>query len=479
MKAKLLCVSILISILFSFNTYGAWNPVEWKTPLTRFAELDLDPEEISILAGDGQLVITLNPQTLSIWTKKKGCAVNYPNARVGYALMVVDASPEKIRLTVRDLLGTEYMPLLKEGKILSKKKNHTMVRFTQVIDLPILKLNQKFIYQHTECENGDIAGLLHHGDIGAMVTHYEFFPLENGKTLFVMATWQDLETAGFAFRMFLKAEPAFKTIIPSMGAAAYVEQFSAAATETHMGESESVDGSQLPMEPSIPFLTKNQHLPIETLMKLSELGTIQFFHPRQRVNFKGKILNVPRSTAIARLNYPVSKVKPLYSDLSRLQEYHPLFRGYESVEETGTDYSILKMGFHVGPILLPSNSPIYESWINENIKIFRGTGKGHVEPLACSTEFIETPDKNTTFVTFTYCGVIGDEAPFYLKLMRTIPMVNQIIAGGFSLLTADHATGWFNLKLGSENSKDMLYQNNSSSKKDIAGLKKKSKLIER
>ena len=128
------------------------------------------------------------------------------------------------------------------------------------------------------------------------------------------------------------------------------------------------------------------------------------------------------------------------------------------------------MGFHIGPILLPANSPIYESWVDENIKIFRGTGKGHVEPLACSSEFYEIPEENTTLITFTYCGLIGDEAPFYLKLMRTIPMVDLIIAGGFSLLTADHATEWFNEKLGSENSNNMLYEHQITPNNSIAKL---------
>ncbi len=450
--------SIMSVFILSVNAFGAWEPVEWETPVKRFADLGLDPKLVASLAGEGQIVITLKAENIMLWTRKYKRPIEYKNVRIGYAASVVNAPVEKVRATVRDISKVMYMPLITESKILHKQDNHTMVQYTQVIDMPVIKLKQKFIFQHTEYENGDIAGLLHYGDVGAMVTHFEFFPLTDNKTLIVMAAWQDLETAGFAFRMFIKAEPAFKQVLVTMSTVSSVAQYRAAATEIPMASSTQCDVKSLPAKPAIPYLSTRKDLPLQALIKLSELGTVQFFHPRQILNFEGKVISMPQVTAVSRINYPTGKVKPVFSDLKSFKEFHPLFRGYESVEETGKDYSIFKMGFHIGPISLPVETPINEFWIGENIKSFYGTADGHLAPAVYGSEFINIPEDQSSFFVVTLGSQIGDKAPFYLKLLKGVPMSDLMIVGGFTLLTADYGTVWLNNKLAATGQESNLGQ---------------------
>lgn len=437
---QFLFITITLGFLLSNNAFGEWTPTQWETPVKKFREFGFDPEIIAALAGEGQLVLTTRPRAIELWTRKKGTPVRYEGARIAYAATVIDAPVQKVRLLIRDMTGSDYMPIITKPKVLSRQNNHTMLKYTQVIDVPVIKLKQKFIFQHTELENGDIAGLLHYGDVDAMVTHYEFFPLKkNTQTLMIMAVWQDLDTAGFAFRMMLNSEPAFKKVLIPMSAATYAEQFKAAATETKMTSELKKTDDYPESPPHIDYLSDRKDLKLATLREMTELGIVQFFHKRQFLNYNKKNITMPRVTALSLIQFPIKRVKPFFSDLTSYKSFHPLFRGYENKNDSACEYSIIKMGLNIGPISVPVESPIREIWLKDNIKTFTGTKDGHIAPLICGTEFLPGATPQTTLVAITFGGQIGDKAPFIFRLLRGVPMADLMIAGGFTMLTADHA----------------------------------------
>ncbi len=448
MKAWYPLLWLFFIFFYTTTAFGAWEPVEWKTPVTKFRDLGVNPTETAQLAGDGMLVIILNPKPIELWTPKHGRPTLYEDARIVYAITQVNAPVEKVRQVVKHFSGKKPFTAIKNVKILTKQGCHTTISFHQASIIPVLRSKSEFILQMTEFKNGDIGALLHKGDVGALVMHFEFFKLNNNQTLLVMAFWQDLNTAKLSFRLVLKATPSLKQVVSPMMTDFFIGQVKTAAEEHPNDYEPSFDQTKLPDTVTLPYLTKQESLPLEMLLTLSKLATVQIHPPAQRLIYQRKDVTLSHTTTVRLIRAPISTVRPILTDFSTLKEYHPFFRSYESTHQTQKDYSVLKFHFKLGPLPLIAQAPIYESWINENIKIFHGNDEADLKPVAAGMEFIDIPQDNSTLFAFTFGGIICDEAPFYLKLLRYIPSADKILSGGFSLLTVDNAADWLHTKFG-------------------------------
>ena len=88
----------------------------------------------------------------------------------------------------------------------------------------------------------------------------------------------DLDTARFMYRTLIKAQPDIKPTAPLGAAAMMTEQYRAFIEKTDLNPPKNTEA--LPTCPKTP-LFNTSHIPVETLRRLSDLGTLVFVHPKQ------------------------------------------------------------------------------------------------------------------------------------------------------------------------------------------------------
>ncbi|PCJ18136.1 MAG: hypothetical protein COB04_07690 [Gammaproteobacteria bacterium] len=442
-----LIMATLVIGSFNANAASQHQTVNWQLPSTRFAELNLDPHKIAKIAQGGQLIIVSKPQDFTFWNARKKALQEYKSKRVTYVATVIDAPIDEIKAMAWDLESqAAYSPLLKKTKNLSTNGNIRIGSYRQSIQIPVIKLVSDFIVQFNKYDNGNIGMvLIDEGDVEALYQYWEFFPLDERRTLTVLSGWQDIETASFTYKLILEAEPSLKKVFPVLSLYERLTQFRDEAARRNHDYAEKPDPTIYDIRSVNSFISDNKALDVHTLKELTKLGSVQFYHKLRKLSHDDEIHDIIQVSAVSYIPLPQKTIQPLLNNFSSLVEYNDLTYGWLNNQETQKDWGHLHLAARIGPIHLPVEIYVSQEHVNENKMLFEAVDHAYMYPLMGHVEYLAVPAKDNeqgTLVSLTIGGVIGPEASFIFKMIRYVPFHNVLLAALYGMLTADNMENW-------------------------------------
>lgn len=423
-----------------------YQSIEWSLPSARFADLDVSPQLIAQIAQGGQIIISSKAQDFSFWNARSKQQQDFKNKRVIYAATVINAPADEIREMVWDLGSQkDYSPLLSKTKNISTQGDVRIGSYIQTIKLPIIKLASTFVVQHNRLDNGDIGMvLIDQGDIESYFQYWEFFPLADNKTLTVLSSWQDTDSASFMYKILLEAEPAAGKVFPILTLYERLERFKFEASQRHPENRDPIDDTVYDIRSINGFISDIENLDIKELKKLTLLGGVQFYQKSKKLAYGGKVEEIIQVSAIQYIPIPKKIIQPILNDFSSLVEYNILTDGYLPPEQTGEEWAHLQIAFSIGPIKIPVEIyPIFED-VTADRMLFHTSEHSYMNPLFGHIEYIDMPDENDqgTIVELSIGGMQGEDASFLFKMLRYVPFHEVLIAAAYAMLTVDGMGDW-------------------------------------
>ncbi len=413
---------------------------KWHNPTPCFTDLGFNLDNIRTIIGDGQLLISHKGHDFQLWTNVsgKGEIKPYKNARFVSSLAIFNKNRKEVIDSYLDFKSyPKVMKQFTEGGIIKSEGNNHLVRLKQVYKAVVITLSADFRYLYTMEENGDFSILLLDGDVGAGVARLEFIPINENQTLVVSTTWLDLDSARFVYRTLLKAQPDVKPTAPLGAAAMLTEQYRTFIEKRDLNPPRDIE--TLPTTPDIPTYAAG-NIPVETLNRLSELGTLVFVHPMQWIKTEKGVKSVEFISSAAQLPGNFHKIKPISSDFTRFNEYFTQARKVEIrkiKDKTEIDWNFK---FGLGFIGVGLDYTIMSAWQNDHTVLFEGT-KGDLFPLHGAWEWIDLKNESTLIV-FTVANQIGEDASWVLKLGNRLPNVNIITCIFMGMLVVEKQGPW-------------------------------------
>jgi len=441
-------------LLFLFIPDLLWankNPefISWELPVTKFSDFGVDPNKISSLIGDGQLVVHSRPIDFSSWDARNNVVKDFQRQRVSYVASVVRAPANLVREMVWDMgQQDDFSPLLAEAKNLHTEGNKRIGTFRQIIKVPILTLESPFVFQLEKLPNGDIATLLiDKGDVSSTFQYWEFFELGSNTTLVVLTGWQDVGSASLSYRILLEAEPALGKVFPLLSLYERIKQFKAEA-ESRSGHANKSSNAKYDIRNVNSFISEKEGLDLTVLKKLNQFGSLIFFLEPRLVQHEGKEAEVIQVSALQYLPYEKQLVKPYLSGFEGLPEFNEITESYQSPEQRGEEWGHLNIKVNIGPVPVPVHIYVKMEPYGADRYVFFTGEKAYMYPLFGHIEHLDMPEGDGgTLVELTIGGVMGDKASFVFKMARLLPFHNVLIAGTYAMLTADGAGPWVDSKI--------------------------------
>ncbi|RZF49761.1 SRPBCC family protein [Acinetobacter halotolerans] len=149
-----------------------------------------------------------------------------PTANFTSAAIIVPANAQQVAKTLTDF--NQYVglfPTLKSAKTLVHSGNITQMKYRVSIPtpIPVLNFNEDVTMQHQLAANS-ISTLVIDAPIPYGVGRFEWFALDENRTLIALTQWSDLnQPQGFLVKKILNAIPDAKLGIPSSGSAFILE----------------------------------------------------------------------------------------------------------------------------------------------------------------------------------------------------------------------------------------------------------------
>ena len=444
---KLMLLLTLSAYGFSAQAGKDYASIDWQLPTARFADLDLNPKEVADLAQGGQFVVIANPEDFTFWNARQKKLQDFKAKRVVYAAMVIDAPAEEIQEMIWDIGSQDqFTDLLQDTKNIRTEDNVRIASFEQVIKAPIMKLASDFIVQLNKYDNGDIGMvLIDEGDVESMFQYYEFFPLGGGKTLTVLSSWQDTDSASLMYKVILEAEPVIGSVFPILATYTRLREFQEEAARRHPEQASKTTEKLYDIRSINGYITANKNVNVTSLKKLSALGSVQFYQQSRKLSHDGEINDVVQVSAIQYIPLPQHKIQPLLNDFSSLVEYNVLTDGWDDTDKTEEDWAYLALSIAIGPFKLPIDIYITQEEATDDKLIFYTAEHSYMHPLFGHIEYMkmkDDPEDNGTLVEVTIGGVLGPEASFLFKMARYLPYHNVLIAAVYTMVTAESATEW-------------------------------------
>lgn len=460
-KSFFLTFTLLIG---AFNAQSAvkYPLVEWTVPSAKFADLHLDSQKIADLAQGGQFLIVSHPQDFTSWNARTKKNQNFKNQKVIYAATVIDAPADEIREMVWDMKSQgDFSPLLSKTKNIRTEGNSRIASMNQIIKLTVIKLNSNFVVQINQLDNGDIGMVLvDEGDVESLYQYWEFFPLDDNKTLTVLSGWQDTDSASFMYKTVLEAEPSIGKVFPVLTMYERLVQFKNEAAKRHPENAQRVDNSHYDIRSINGYLSDNEGLDLNELKKLTLLGSIQLYQTSKTLSYQNELHDIIQVTAIAHVPLPKKTIRPLLNDFSSIPEYNDLTRGWLTPKTMGEEWGHLQIGANIGPIFIPVEIyPVLENQDTDKMN-FYVSDHSYMSPLFGHIEHIELPNlvdpngaptEEGTIVEWTIGGVIGPDASFLFKMARYLPFHDVLIVATYAMLCAESMGDWVEQRVYQDN----------------------------
>ncbi|PCJ16996.1 MAG: hypothetical protein COB04_09720 [Gammaproteobacteria bacterium] len=444
-------LQLMLLVLVSLGSSHALSEekyefVDWESPVPTFLELGLDPKKIATIASGGQFVIVANPRDFTLWNARTKKPEQFKDKSVIYTATVIDAPADEIREMVWDMESQgKYLPLFKDTTNLRTEGNARIASYEQVIKVPILKLASDFIVQINKYDSGDIGMvLIDEGDVEAIFQYWEFYPLDDNRTLTVLTGWQDTDSASFMYKTILDAEPSFGRAFPVLMLYERLVQFRDEAARRHPEIAAKADDTIYDLYSVNTFVSEIEGLDVQELKKMAQLGGVQFYHKPKNLAFEDGIHEILQVSALVYVPLPKKLIQPLLNDFSSLPKYNDLTEEWLDPSMTEEDWGHLKIGVNIGPIHVPVHIYVVTEDVNDDRMLFRSAPKSYVHPVLGHVEYMkmDDPEDEGTVVEVTIGGVVGPDASFIFKLVRYVPFHNTLVASIYAMLTADSAGDW-------------------------------------
>lgn len=439
---------ILLSSIYILAAHATteYKIIDWQSPAPTFSELGLNPDKVASIASGGQLVIIAKPQDFTLWNARKKQPHKFKNKSVIYTATVIDAPADEVREMVWDMESQgKYLPLFNHTTNLRTEGNIRIASYEQVIKVPILKLASDFIVQMNKYDNGDIGMVLvDEGDVEAIFQYWEFFPLDEHRTLTVLAGFQDTDSASFMYKIILDAEPSFGRAFPVLMLYERLVQFRDEAARRHPEIAQKPDETIYDLKTVNTYVSEIEGLDVQEIKKLSQLGGVQFYHKPKMLAFEDDVHEILQVSALVYVPLPQKDIQPLLNDFSSLPKYNDLTEEWLDPSMTEEEWGHLKIGVNIGPIHVPVHIYVITEEVTEDLMLFHSAPRSFVHPVLGHVEYMQMkdPEDEGTVVEVTIGGVVGPDASFIFKLVRYVPFYNTLIASIYAMLTADSAGDW-------------------------------------
>lgn len=153
-----------------------------------------------------------------------------PNVSFNSAAIIVPVNAQQVAKTLTDF--SHYVglfPTLKSAKVVEQSSNIVQMKYRVSIPtpIPVLNFNEDVTLQH-QIKPNSIASLVIDAPIPYGVGKFEWFALDEHRTLITLTQWGDLnQPKGFIFKKILNAIPEVKLGIPSSSNAFILESLRA------------------------------------------------------------------------------------------------------------------------------------------------------------------------------------------------------------------------------------------------------------
>jgi carbon monoxide dehydrogenase subunit G len=347
---------------------------------------------------------------------KKGL-LKYHNVRFQSAAIVLPIPAEQVKQTLSNY--QQYVglfPTLTKAKAVEQSGQITQMKYHihVPIPVPILSFKEDVVLQH-HINDHSISTLIIDSPIQYGVGKFEWFALDNNRTLLTLTQWGDLDKPkGFLVSTILKALPEVKLGIP-----AGVDAFILEALKRRFspdGQIPAITSHQLPNKTLNP-----QQLQAVKQLSLQSVQPVMFIHRSVKLPYSNGQEALRFVSSYSVINAPVEKAR---QTLGSPQSYKQLFRQVSKVTTTpmenqkGVEAAItVKVG--LGVIAIPFRLNLRYFNEGNNTVRYQANG-GDIEYMQGRLRF-ETLSDQQTLLVMNSAGKIGDSAPFLLKLSKHLP----------------------------------------------------------
>lgn len=371
------------------------------------------------LVGSDIMIYSHPVRAVSIPAKKG--SLHYNNAQFSSAAVVLSAKPEQVKQLLSQYSNyAGLFPTLTRATEIERQGNISQMKYHihVPVPIPILSFNEDVVMQHQLLDNS-IQTLIIDSPIQYGMGKFEWYPIDNNRTLVTLTQWGDLDKPkGFLVSTILKALPEVKQGIPQSVDTFVLETLKRKFNPT--GKLTTQGPRQIP--------TKK--------LDSGEMALVQQLNARsnQPVMFVHRPVNMPYSNRAEALQFVTTfatlKAPIAYSTevLTTPTNYKKMFSQVSKVDskplpnQQGTDATItVKVG--LGVIAIPFRLKL--NYFNEgkNRYYYQANG-GDIEYMQGQMQFSElanTKSGQHTFLSMTSASKIGDNAPFLLRMGKSLP----------------------------------------------------------
>ncbi|MFM6958019.1 MAG: SRPBCC family protein [Acinetobacter sp.] len=379
-----------------------------------------------------------NPQLLASYTQNNIFIYPHPNTKTNVptlksnsqpsvsftsAALIVPANVQQVAKTLTDF--NQYVglfPTLKSAKTLEQSGNIIKMKYQVSIPtpIPVLNFNEDVTLQH-QIKSNSIASLVIDSPIPYGVGKFEWFALDDHRTLITLTQWGDLnQPKGFIFKKILSAIPEAKLGIPSSTNAFILESLrtrfikqNVVALNSGQIPSPQLNEAQLA---KIAQLSQNTQQPVSYLHVPT---SVLYTHGREIMRF---------TTTYQFYQQPPQLLHKWLSPLA----YQELFPRQvkkiiiSPIQNQGQDADI-QVNVGLGVINIPFAFKLHFNYPNAIENNFYANG-GDLRFI--KGKMIATELNQGSLFKITSSMKIDEKAPFLLRAMRSLPYHDVLPAVG-------------------------------------------------
>lgn len=443
-----LCAAIVCVTSTWVDAASSYHLMTWTDPTpSSLTPFDGNAEATAGLAGSTILVYS-QPSTTAVLPYNSGPGT-YPHAQYVTGALVVDATPAQVENTLSNYTGyNQLFPKITAAQVLSTDKQgnwpsdqhaviRNLVRYHILIKVPfpLLTLNEDLVMQHDRTHNS-ISTLIIDSPIQYGAGKFEWFPLKNGKTLVTLTQWADLEhPKGFLLNTVFKALPEIKLALPN-SVDAYILQ---ALRERF---NHNTLPSPAPVNSVMPQMALSAQQEEQVLKLLKPGGIVQFGHPPVQLSRAGHADKLWFVSSYFKMPAPQARAHEALADP---QTFARIYRQVRRVSTTplsnGGMACDIKIGIGLGVLSIPVWTKLnYMPEPSTNSVHFYSTG-GDVDWIQGRIGF-KALSTDSTLVSMTSTGHLGEHPPFPLNLGMDIPYLDYLSTAGAAPVVFNKAKLW-------------------------------------
>jgi len=418
----------LCLVLFcSLNSFAHAKLFTWTDQIpSGIKPFDNNAQQVANIVQDNILIYSHPALRTSLPTNKNN---PQPIVKFSTAAIVVPISSQDVAKVLEDY--HQYVglfPTLKSVKILEKSGNISQVKYKISIPtpIPVLNFNEDMIIQHQINQNS-IASMIIDGPVPYGLGKFEWYRLDEKKTLITLTQWEDLnQPQGFLFKKILSAFPEVKLAVPQGSNAFILEALknrftTKKITALNAGQlpSPQLDAAQIN---KITQVSMNSQQPISFILNPV---TVPYTHGRETLRF---------TTTYHYFNTTPQQMQQWTQPLSYREVFPKQIKNISTTTiQNQQQDAEFKVSIGLGVISIPFNFKMHFSYPKITENNFYANG-GDLRYLKGQIQFL--PQNHNTLMKMTTTVKIDEKAPFLLRAVRSLPYNEMLPAVGANAIFA-------------------------------------------